>query len=199
MSLKCLSALDHVFRPQVQGCRDSFDLKLPLEQCVLAVVPSSLLLLVSFWKYFTFQTADTKLSLSASQIRASRIKKEVTITGYASSQLILLIIWSISSKIRTNASIASAVLCFIADLAIFCSWSQNIPILSGHQMWYFFTSSWVFSWVSRNAEPYGYWMKWSLPAYLRLVWFYKQPCLGKNHKGNADSLSCRTEHIHLKF
>lgn len=119
MSPYCSAAADDSFGPQVQNCRGSFDFTLFFEQSILGIAPSAILLLACFWRCLVLRKEDSKILLSTSRIQTPRSLKQVTAAGLASSQLALLVLWSISTSQRTKASIASTVLSFLADLAIF--------------------------------------------------------------------------------
>ncbi|RDW64654.1 hypothetical protein BP6252_10305 [Coleophoma cylindrospora] len=117
MSRHCTLVADDEFGPVVSSCRDNFDFTLLFEQSIFAVVPSAILLLSCAWRLLVLRKEDVKLSVSSRVGLFSRVLKQFAAASLASIQLALLIYWSISST-RTQASIVSTALSFLASLAL---------------------------------------------------------------------------------
>ena len=111
---RCTPAVDNTFGPEIgQGCRGGFDFTLLFEQSFFQIAPSALLLLI--------------VPIRASQLRRQTAKvlrngaqtvKQAAIVGLASTQLALLVLWSVAPLYRTKASIPAGVVSFLASLAL---------------------------------------------------------------------------------
>ncbi|KAF7194977.1 ABC multidrug transporter B [Pseudocercospora fuligena] len=111
---RCTPAVDNTFGPEIgQGCRGGFDFTLLFEQSFFQIAPSALLLLI--------------VPIRASQLRRQTAKvlrngaqtvKQAAILALASTQLALLVLWSIAPLFRTKASIPAGVVSFLASLAL---------------------------------------------------------------------------------
>lgn len=126
---------DDVFGPIVSGCRGDFDFTLLFEQSILSSVPSSILILLVPLRLFHLRRSivktfpnpiQTAKSVSFSPCShpsawALDLTKTSKVTGVAfiALQLALLVLWTTNGVVRTEASVPSATLAFVAAIAVF--------------------------------------------------------------------------------
>ncbi|KAF2837197.1 P-loop containing nucleoside triphosphate hydrolase protein [Patellaria atrata CBS 101060] len=105
---------DSSFGPWAGNCRDGFDFTLLFEESVLGLLPQSLLLLLGPLRLITLRKRRRRVA------KGSHLGfiKLVASTLYAVSSVLLLILWSELNSYRTNTSIASACLEFLASITV---------------------------------------------------------------------------------
>lgn len=112
--MACPLDADDVFGPAVgRGCRDDFDFTLLFEQSFFQIAPCALLLLLVPIRATQLRKQNVKVLRNGMQI-----VKQLAIVVLASTQLALLILWSLTPMYRTKASIPAAVVSFLASLSL---------------------------------------------------------------------------------
>lgn len=113
--MPCRLDADNVFGPAVHGCRSDFDFTLLFEQSILQIAPCALLLLSLPWRtaYLTRQTIKTRRT-------GFRAVKQTAVATLAATQLALLIVWSVTPRYSTRASVPAAALSFLASVGLLC-------------------------------------------------------------------------------
>ncbi|QGA22297.1 hypothetical protein EYB26_010013 [Talaromyces marneffei] len=101
---------DNNFGPQVSDCRSDFDFTLLFEECFFSIVPSVLLLLALPARYRHFCKKGTK-EVAKNSIYWAKL---LFALAFGLSQLSLVVIWALPHTPRTRASLAAAVVAFIA-------------------------------------------------------------------------------------
>jgi ATP-binding cassette subfamily C (CFTR/MRP) protein 1 len=108
--MDCNAALDNSFGPQY--C-DQFDFTLLFEQTIFQILPCTLLVIIVPLR--ALQLRRQKVKTSTNLVKAVKI---IAVGLFATTQLALIIAWSVLPGLRTKATISASVLSFVAALAL---------------------------------------------------------------------------------
>lgn len=112
--MECPLTADNAFGPAIHGCQGTnFDFTLTFEQSLFQIVPCALLLLVVPIRAKQLIARPAKTVLNWTQTA-----KQAAIIVLAATQLVLLVIWSVSPTHRTKSSVPAAAVSFLASVSL---------------------------------------------------------------------------------